>query len=768
MLNIHHFGHALFDFSIFDIYVLNDYAYRRYSNLATVPSTNEGRSHFMKTQNRFLVAIPVFFFLCIPADVFAAYPFEDPNLPVEDRVNNIVSLMTLGEKIHCLGTDPNVPRLGIRGSRHIEGLHGVAMGGPGDWGRKSPIPTTQFPQAIGMAETWDTDVIKRAGAIEGYEARYVFQKFNRGGIVIRAPNADLGRDPRWGRTEECYGEDPYFNGTMAVAFIKGLQGDHPKYWQSAALLKHFLANSNENGRGYTSSNFDERLLREYYSVPFRMGIVEGGARAFMAAYNAYNRIPCTIQPILKDITINEWGQTGIICTDAGGLNNLVTEHKYCRSIDAAAAAAVKAGISQFLDRYREAVSDALQNNLLTDADIDNSIKGNFRVMIRLGLLDPPDNNPYARIGKTETQDPWLTDKHKSIARLVTQKSVVLLKDTNNLLPLNKDKIKSIAVIGPRANEVLLDWYSGTPPYVVSPLEGIKNKIAGRATINFAADVNAATLNMIRTADVTIVCVGNHTTCNAPFGNCPDPSEGKEAVDRHYLSLPQEELVKKVYHANPNTVVVLICNFPYAINWTQANVPAIVHITHNSQELGNGLADVLFGDYNPAGRLVQTWPRSLDQLPPMMDYNIRKGRTYMYFKGEPLYPFGYGLSYTTFKYSNLRTSSDAIPENGEIVVSVDIQNTGSCSGDEVVQMYVKHLDSKVERPIKELKGFKRITLQPNETETVQIPLKADSLAYWNVDTHRFVVENDKVKIMVGSSSADIKFEKTADVGRGLSQ
>jgi beta-glucosidase len=723
----------------------------------------------MRIQKHFLVTVPVLFFLCILANTFAAYPFEDPNLPIEQRVDNIVSLMTLDEKIRCLGTDPNVMRLGIRGSRHIEGLHGVAMGGPGDWGRGRPVPTTQFPQAIGMAETWDPEVIQQAGAVEGYEARYLFQsdKYHRGGLVVRAPNADMGRDPRWGRNEECYGEDPYFNGTLAVAFIKGLQGDHPKYWQSAALLKHFLANSNENGRGHTSSNFDERLLREYYSVAFRMGIVEGGARTYMAAYNAYNRIPCTVHPILKDVTIKEWGLDGIICTDAGGLRNLVTQHKHYPDINVAAAAAVKAGISQFLDRFYNGVNAAIKNNLLTEADIDRVIKGNFRVMIRLGLLDPPANNPYANIGKTETEDPWLWDRHKALARLVTQKSIVLLKNKNNLLPLNRDKLKSIVVIGPRADEVLLDWYSGTPPYTVSPLDGIKSKVAGRVTVNFAADANERTLRMIRSAEVTIVCVGNHTTCDANFGNCPEPSEGKEAVDRRYITLAQEDLIKKVHRANPNTVVILICNFPYAITWTQSNVPAIVHMAHNSQELGNALADVLFGDYNPAGRLVQTWPRALNQLPPMMDYDIRKGRTYMYFKGEPLYPFGYGLSYTTFKYSNLRLSSESIPADGQITVSVDIQNTGSISGDEVVQMYVKHLDSKVQRPIKELKGFKRITLLSDETKTVQIPLKAESLAYWDVDKHGFVVEKGKIKIMVGGSSADVKLEKTVDIREGQS-
>jgi beta-glucosidase len=528
-------------------------------------------------------------------------------------------------------------------------------------------------------------------------------------------------------------------------------------------MKHFLANSNENDRGKSSSNFNERLLREYYSVPFRMGVIEGGSRAYMASYNAYNGIPCTVQPILKETTVKEWGQDGIICTDAGAYTNLVTQHRYYLEMDIAAAACIKAGINQFLDRYRDGVNDALKSNLLTEADIDNSIKGNYRVMIRLGLLDPPDNNPYAKIGINEKEAPWLSEKHRQFARLITQKSIVLLKNSNNLLPLDRDKLKSVAVIGPRADEVLLDWYSGTPPYTVSPFEGIKNKLAGRATVRLAVDdTNNAAVNLAKKSDLVIVCVGNHTTCDANFGNCPNPGEGKEAVDRRTITLSQEELIKKVYRANSNIVVVLISSFPYAITWTQHNVPAIVHMTHNSQELGNALADVLFGDYNPAGRLVQTWPRSLDQLPPMMDYDIRNGRTYMYFKGEPLYPFGYGLSYTTFKYTNLRTSSDSIPENGQITVSVDISNTGSVAGDEVVQMYVKHPGSEVQRPLKELKGFRRITLQPNETKTVQIPLKAESLAYWNTDTQRFVVERDKIKIMLGGSSAQTKIEKTVNV------
>jgi beta-glucosidase len=696
----------------------------------------------------------------------AQYPFQNPDLPIEQRIDNILSLMTIDEKIECLDTNPSVSRLGIKGSGHVEGIHGLTQGGPGKWGRPLTVPSTTFPQGIGLGETWDQDLLRQVGHVEGYEARYVFQspKYKQGGIVIRSPNADLGRDPRWGRTEECYGEDAYFNGAMVVAFIKGLQGDHPTYWQSAALMKHFLANSNENDRDKSSSDFDERLFHEYYALPFQMGVVEGGSRAYMAAYNAVNKVPMTINPVMQTITRDQWGQDGIICTDAGAMRNLVTAHKYYPDFETAAAASVKAGIGQFLDDYRDAVSGALKKGLLTEAEIDRALRGNFRVMIRLGLLDPPSRVPYASIGQ-EATDPWLTEKHKALALLATRKSIVLLKNSTSLLPLNKKKLKSIAVIGPRANEVVLDWYSGTPPYAISPLEGIRNAVGPSVKVSHAAnnDGNVA-VNLAKQSDVAIVCVGNHP--NGGFDNqwakVSVPSEGREAVDRQSIKLEQEELIEAVLRANPNTIVVLKSSFPYAINWTQDNVPAILHMALNSQEEGRALADVLFGDYNPAGRLVQTWPRSLAQLPAMMDYDIRHGRTYMYFDGRPLYPFGYGLSYTSFAYRDLRTSAPSLPASGALDVTVVVKNTGKRAGDEVVQLYVRHLDSAVSRPLKELKAFSRIQLRPNEEKTVKLSLPAARLAYWDAAADRWTVEKDRVEIIVGGSSVDARLRKTIRV------
>ncbi len=690
------------------------------------------------------------------------YPFQNPNLDTEKRIDNLLSLMTLDEKVQALSTNPSVKRLGLVGTGHVEGLHGLALGGPGEWGgkNKKPLPTTTFPQAYGLGETWDVELLQKVANVEGYETRFALQKYNRGGLVVRAPNADIARDPRWGRTEESYGEDAFFNGTMTVAFVKGLQGNNSKYWQTASLMKHFLANSNEDGRTYTSSDFDERLWREYYALPFQMGVVQGGSRAYMAAYNKVNGIPAMVHPMLKNITQKEWGQNGIICTDGGAFKLLLSDHKYYADKYLCAAAAVKAGINQFLDEFVDGVYGALSNGYLKEKDLDEVLRGNYRVMIKLGMLDASDENPYLKIGKDkDTIDPWKTEAHKKIALEATQKSIVLLKNENGFLPLQKEKIKTLAVIGPRADEVLLDWYSGTPPYVVTPLEGIKKKLGNNVEVLVAKNnIDGKAATIAKKADVVIVIVGNHPVCNAGWANCPVPSEGKEAVDRQALTLEQEDLIKVVYQANPKTVVALISSFPYAINWTQENVPAIVHMAQNSQETGTALADVLFGDYNPAGRLTQTWVKDIADLPELLDYNIRNGRTYMYSKKKPLYAFGHGLSYTTFKYNSVETSSETISKNEELKVTVSITNTGNKDGDEVIQLYVKQLESKVERPEKELKAFKRVFFKVGETKNVDLVLKAKDLEYWNTAKQTFELEKNTIEIQLGSASDNILLKK----------
>ena len=718
-------------------------------------------------------SIFAFILLCAAGSVLmraqADYPFRDPKLPDDQRIADLLGRLTLAEKVTLMSNAPKFERLKLSFSGQVEGLHGLALGGPGGWGPRGrqPLPTTTFPQEKGLGNTWDPELMEKIGALEGQEARYYYQNpvFSFGGVVVRAENADLSRDPRWGRTEESMGEDPYLVGTMVVAFAKGLQGPDPKHWQAASLMKHFLANENEEKRESSSSDFDERLFREYYSAPFRMGFEQGGSRAVMAAYNSWNGTPMMINPVLKDVMIKEWGNDGLICTDGGALGLLITAHKSFPDKEHGSAAAVKAGINHFLDRYQDDLTKALKDGLVTEADMDASLKNLLRLYLRLGEMDPPGVDPYARIG-AETDGslpPWELPSSKELVRHVTDESIVLLKNENDTLPLDRSKLKTIAVIGPWTDQVLLDWYSGTPPYNVSILEGVQEAVGKGVKMLYAdgSNVDEATA-MAKKADVVLVVVGNHPTCNAGWNQCPVPSNGKESVDRKTIVLEQEELVKQVFAANPHTIEVLRSSFPYAIVWSQQNLPAIVHMTLNSQEEGHGLADVLFGDYSPAGRLGQTWPTSDAQLLPMMDYNLLHGRTYMYSKDKPLYPFGYGLSYTTFAYEGLALRAPKVSADGTVRVSVKVKNTGKRAGDEVVQMYVQHLGSKVDRPQIELKGFRRVHIEPGATQTVTMDLKPRDLAYWDAAAHEWRVEQESVRILAGGSSDRLPAEATLEV------
>jgi beta-glucosidase len=691
------------------------------------------------------------------------YPFRDTRLSEEARIANLISLMTLDEKINCLSTRLTIPRLGVNGTRTIEGLHGLAYSGPANWavrGAKAS-PTTTFPQSIGLAETWDPDLLKKIADWEATEARFLAQnkKYGVSGLIVFAPNADMGRDIRWGRTEECYGEDPFLNGKLVAAYASGLQGDDPVYWKTASLMKHFLANSNENNRAYNSSDFDERLFHEYYSYAFYKGVTEGGSQAFMAAYNKYNGIPCTVHPVLRNVTMKQWGLRGIICTDGGAFGQLMTTHKYYTSPVVAAAECIKAGITIFLDNYRTAVQGALEKGLITEKEIDEAIYGNLRVLLKLGNLDNNVKNPYAGIGIADTVAPWLKQEAKDLAKLAEEKSVVLLKNRGDLLPLQKEKLKSVAIIGPSANTVISDWYAGTPPYKVSILKGLKNALGNDVQIRYASGNKAdSAVIAARESDVAIVCIGNHPlSYGLGWGQNYVASDGREDVDRQSITIEQEDLVKLVYAANPKTILVMVSSFPYAINWSKENVPAILHISQSGQETGNAMADVILGKVSPAGRLVQTWITSIDQLPPILDYNIRNGRTYMYSKYEPLFPFGYGLTYTSFEYSGLKVDRKIMGEGETASVTFSITNKGKFDSDDVPQLYVSFPASKVGMPVKALKGFARVFIKKGETKVVNIPLKADDLSYWDETNQKWTLEPGKIILMVGASSEDTKLK-----------
>lgn len=691
----------------------------------------------------------------------------------DQRIDLLLKQLTLDEKIDLLSTNLGVPRLGIPNSSHFEGLHGLTLGGAGGWNKirkedgttiLDPKPTTVFPQAYGLGETWDTEILKRVGEITAEEARWYFQSplSPQRSLVMRAPNADLARDPRWGRTEESFGEDAFLTGSLATSIIKGLQGDDPRYWKSASLMKHFLANSNEDGRDSTSSDFDMRLFREYYSRPFYMGITRGGAQSFMDAYNKWNGTVMMVHPANDTIARQQWGVKGIICTDGSALRLLINAHHAYPSQVEGSAAAVKATVGQFLSPYRESIVEAIQRGLLTEAEIDKAIRGNLYTALKLGLLDGPDTkNPYLNIGMdVNAIKPWEDPAIKQYVREVTAKSVVLLKN-DGILPLDAKKIKTVAVVGQWADSIDTDWYGGEPSYRITIRRGLEQTLGKDVKVLFAPN-NAMSQaeHLAKEADVVLVCVGNH-----PYGTTRDwkvspvPSDGREAVDRKSLQLPDEDLVRLMYKNNKNTVLVLVSSFPYTINWSQENLPAIVHITHCSQEQGTGLADVLLGKVNPAGRLTQTWVRDITDLPDMLDYNIRNGRTYMYNEKPVLYPFGFGLSYTEFEYQDVQ---DVKQDKQTVTLTVPVKNIGSLDGDEVIQVYATYPESKVARPNKQLCAFARVNIKAGETSLVTLTINKEDLSYWDETKHAFVCETLPIKLLIGASSEDIRQTTTVNI------
>jgi beta-glucosidase len=453
--------------------------------------------------------------------------------------------------------------------------------------------------------------------------------------------------------------------------------------------------------------------------------------------------------------MNEWGLRGIISTDGGAFKQLLTTHAYYSSLPVAAAGCIKAGITMFLDDYRPSVKEALDKGLINEKDIEEAIYGNLKVLLKLGLLDNSSKNQYSEIGITDTIAPWVKPEAHELALKVTEKSIVLLKNENGLLPVQKEKIKSVAVIGPSANTVISDWYSGTPPYRISILQGIKREAGENVTVRFAASNKAdSAVIAAKECDVAIVCIGNNPlSYGLGWGQNHVSSDGREDVDRQAITIEQEDLVKLVLAVNPKTILVMVSSFPYAISWSKEHVPAILHVSQSSQEMGNAIAGVIFGKVSPAGRLVQTWISSIDQLPPILDYNIRHGRTYMYKKGASLFPFGYGLTYTNFIYTGLKAEKNSIKNNETVNLTFDLRNAGNFDSDDVTQLYVSFPDSRVERPAIALKGYKRVFVGKGDMIKVSIPLKASDLTYWDTDKHAFILEKGRVAFFIGPSSED---------------
>jgi beta-glucosidase len=693
----------------------------------------------------------------------STYTFQDYTVSLDTRVSDLLSRLTQAEKISLLHQwEPAISRLGIASFRTgTEGLHGISWLGT----------ATVYPQAIGLGSTWDTALITQVGQGIGEEARGFHVKDPTNvGLSVWSPVVDLERDPRAGRFEEGYAEDPYLTGQMAIAYSKGMTGSDAFYYRAIPTLKHFFAYNQEASRDTVNVTLDARNLNEYYLEAFRYPIASGAAKSMMTSYNKVNGVPNTVSTQINSVIRTLWNPADFfVVSDAYGPANLYGSQGYYSNYAQAAAGMIKAGNCSFTQddsnptNTINAVNSALSQGLITAADIDKCATQILRVRFHTGEFDNPANpaNPYASLGVEQIA----SSAHDTVALQAAREAAVLLKNTNNILPLSKTI--SVAVIGPRADDNLLDFYSGTLPHSVTPRAGITAK---GVTVRYALDnTNNAATTAAAASNVAIVVLGNKPLCeNGGWAGVCRGSEGKESIDRQNIDLEAGDLslLQAVYAANPNTIVVLVSSFPYSqTNWP--NVPAILYTAHGGQDAGTAIADVLFGDYAPAGRLTTTWYSALSQIPAITNYDIITGkRTYMYFSGAPLYAFGHGLTYTTFTYSNLRLSSSSMASDGQVTVSVDVTNSGTRASDEVVQLYEHDQAAGVSPlPTKKLVGFQRLNFTAGQMRTVNFTLPARELAYWNTSTNSFYVEPGAFDIMVGRASNNILLTTTLTVTGG---
>ncbi len=646
--------------------------------------------------------------------------YLDSDLPIEERVEDLLYRMTLEEKIEQLSGTPDCDkmasnsngRLGIPSLQFADGPHGVR------WGK-----ATAFPVPIAIASSWEPELMERIGIAIGKEIKAKGRNHSLG------PCLNICKDPRGGRTYEGYGEDPYLTSKMAVSAIKGIQSQ-----KVIATPKHFACNNMERDRKSGSVEIDERTLREIYLPAFKSCIKEGNAWSIMSAYNKINGIYCSEHKhLLRDILKGEWEFKGFVLSDWGACHSTVES--------------MNAGFDLEMpnnDYYGTALLKAVKEGLVSEEIINDSVRRILRAKFWAGLFD---ESSTSSLDEQEKVNPNIVEcpEHIELALEAARKSIVLLKNENDLLPLDRNKIKSIAVLGPSACVSTAGINLGSsqvhPSYVVTPLEGIKNKVGDEIIITDKPEK----------ADLCIVFAGLTETIAGRV-------EG-EGIDRDDLSLPgkQNDLIKQMSGINKNTVVVLIGGSAVTMNEWIDTVPAIVQTWYSGQEGGNAIADVLFGDYNPGGKLPITFPKSVNQLPPLSwnykeDYKIGIG--YRYYDKQnikPLFPFGHGLSYTKFKYSALKIKSE---KSGiKINISVEVENIGNREGDEVVQLYLRDVESSIERPVQELKRFKRITLKPGEKKEVKFVLTSEDLAFYNKDM-KFIVQPGTFEVMIGSSSRDI--------------
>ncbi len=691
--------------------------------------------------------------------------YLDPSKPTEQRVSDLLGRLTLEEKAAQLNhLNTGIPRLHVPAwGGWNQTLHGV-------WSKE---PTTLFPAPIAMGATWDPALVRTITDAMSDEARALYNSNADGprskhGLVYRSPVINISRDPRWGRIQEVFSEDPYLTSRMAVAYIRGLQGDDLNHLKVAATVKHFAVNNVETGRQHLSAEVDERSLMEYWLPHWKAAITEAHAQSVMSSYNAINGVPDAINHyLLTDILRGQWGFDGFVTDDLGAVALLTSGHENAGepghhiSEDPvmATALAIKAGNDSDDTEFQTNIPLAVQRGLLSVADVDRALARVLRVGFRLNAFDPPEKNPYARIPRSVIRSP----EHLELALRTAQESITLLSNRSAFLPLKREAIHSVAVIGPAGDSAYETGnYYGTPARKVSPLVGLRDLLGSATPVTYeqgagfieAADPAAITraADLARKSDVAILFLGTNLKVEA---------EGK---DRRNLDLPgaQEQLMEAVFAANPRTVLVLMNAGPLAVTWAQDHLPAILDAWYPGEAGGVAIARALFGDDNPGGHLPYTVYAGLEGVPPQNEYDVSKGYTYLYFRGVPLYPFGHGLSYTRFVYENLKLSTASVASDGQVEISFDLKNTGSRAGAEVAQVYTHQRHSTVAQPIRSLRAFERVTLQPGASKRVQLLLPASQLAFYDVHTKAFLVEPGAFDVMVGSSSADIRLRSQIEV------
>jgi beta-glucosidase len=698
--------------------------------------------------------------------------WRDPSPPLKARADDLIRRMSLAEKVAQLqggmSGAPGIERLGLPAYNYWnEALHGVANNGV----------ATVFPEPVGGASTWNPELLHQEGNVIGIEGRAKFNAYASAhngdskwwtGLTFWTPNINIFRDPRWGRGQETYGEDPYLTGAIAAEFVKGIQGDDPTYMLAMACAKHYAVHSGpEADRHRFNAQPSERDLYEMYLPQFEAAVREGHVAGIMGAYNALNGVPCCASTfLLDDLLRKQWGFEGYVVSDCDAIRDIWGPHQYAKTPEEAAADAVKAGCSLCCGGDYNALVRAVQQGLLTEKDVDQALYYTLWTRFRLGLFDPPEKCKYSKIG-IEQND---TLEHRQLALDVARQSLVLLKN-DGILPLDRSKYKRIAVIGPngKSTSMLHGNYHGSASHPISIVDGIKQVAGPNIEVTFAQgspnttkpgtaawsqqdnetrrpvqELHEEALSHAANADL-IIYVGGLT-----------PAQEGEGFDRDSIELPevQEKLVQAL-HATGKPMVMVDCSgSAIALLWEDEHLSAILQVWYPGEEGGRAVAEVLFGEVNPSGHLPLTFYRATADLPAFTDYSF-SNRTYRYFSGKPLYAFGHGLSYTQFDYRSGKLESNKIAANGTTKVTFTVNNSGQCDGDDVAQVYYRHLDSAVPQPKLALCGFTRVQLKRGESKTVTVEISATRLRYWDTKKKQYVVEPGNYEILVGAASDDIR-------------